>query len=88
MIVKKFEADPVCDNRGLTDCDICEWAGVHHAGLVFNSAHEGGIDGISHPGGHGSTDLQISSGYSFSALVKRDGDFIKTFSQVWQIHDN
>ena len=88
MIIEKLEDDTVCDNGGLTHRNVGKRSCMDHAGLVFHRTHEGGINGVAHPGGHGPTHFKVTRGYLFSALVKSQSNPIKSLSEIGKISDN
>src|SRR4030042_2221165 len=79
VIIKKFQAYAVRYNGGLADRDVRERPCMDHARLVFRGAHKRGVDGASHPCGHGAADLKILGGYRLAALVESHGNLIQSF---------
>ncbi len=66
VVVKKLETDPVGDDGRLTHCDVGKRSCVNHAGLILCCHHQGRVDGVAHPGGHGIADFQIAGGDRFA----------------------
>ena len=60
MVIPQFQTHAVGDDGALAHGDVGEGAGMHQAGLIFGGAHEGGVDGVSHEGGHGVADFQVA----------------------------
>jgi len=88
MIIEHLEADPVGNDGRLADGDVGKGSGVNHAGLILGGTHEGRIDGIAHPGGHGISHFQIAGCHGIAAPVKSYGDVVQAFLQVRQVsHD-
>lgn len=85
VIIKHFQTDAVGNDGGLADCNVGERTGMHHAGLVLDRTHQRRIDGIAHPGRHGTADFQISGGYGIAAFIKGNRDLVQSFSQIRQI---
>ena len=88
MIIKHFKADAVGNNGGLSHSNIGKGTRMHHARLIFSSAHEGGVNGVAHPGAHGAAHLKVTGGHWLTALVKCYGNLIEALTQVCQVFNN
>ena len=88
MIIKEFQSQPVSDNGRLSDRNIGKWACVDEARLVLYRIAEGRIDGIAHPGRHGTGNFQILCGDRISLFVIGKNDLADTLTKVLQIRCN
>ena len=82
VIVKHLEPDAVCYDGGLAYRDIGKGTGMDHTRLVLYRAAQRGIDGVAHPGGHGTTHFQVAGGNRVTFLIEGYGDVIHPFPQV------
>ena len=88
VVVKQLQTDPVGDDGGLAHGDVGKRSGMDHAGLILRRHHQGRVDGVAHPGGHGAADFQIAGGDRFACFVKGHRDVVQPFAQVGQIADD
>ena len=88
MVIEHLQADPVGNDGGLTDGDIGKRTSMNHARLVFGGAHEGRIDGVAHPGGHGISHFQVACRHGIATLVKSHGDVVQALFKISQVSDN
>ena len=58
---------------------------MYQTGVVLSRAHEGGVDGIAHEGGHGIADLQIARGDRLAAFVEGNGDVVQALFQISEV---
>ena len=59
MVFRKLQSQAVGDDRALADGDVGERSGVDKHRLAFEGLHQGGVDGLHHPGAHGSVNLKV-----------------------------
>ena len=67
----------------MEDCPtaiLAKRSGMDHYRLVFDGGAQGGINGIAHPGSHGTGDFKVAGGDRIAFLIISYGDFVKPFA--------
>ena len=88
VIIKQLQCQPVGDDGGLADGDVGKGAGVDQHRLVLHAVAHGGVDGVAHPGGHGTGHVQILGGDGLAGLGVGHHDLADPLPQILQILGN
>ncbi len=85
QIFGKLQADAVCNDGALSQCDIGKRPCMHKDGLAFQSLDQIGLQGFDHPGGHGAVHTQIGSGDRGAVPAVGNHNTAHTLAQISQI---
>ena len=85
MVIEQLECQTVSDDRGLTDGDVGERAGVNEDRLMLDGVAHGGVDGVAHPRGHGAGDLEIFAGDGLAAAGVSNNDLADALAQILEV---
>ena len=88
VVVEQLQSQTVSDDGGLADSDVGEGAGVDQNGLMLDGVAHGGVDGVTHPGGHSAGNFQILTGDRLAGLGVSNDDLADTLAQVLQVLGN
>ena len=88
VVVGELERDLVGHDRGLSDRDVGEGAGVHEAGLPLDGLEQVGVDGIAHPRGHRARHFEVFGGDRIALLVVGDHDLAHAPPEVRHVAED
>ena len=88
VVVKQLQSQTVADNGGLADSDVGKRTGVDQHGLMLHGVAHGGVDGVTHPGGHGAGHFQILGGDGLAAAAVSHNNLADAVTEILQVTGN
>lgn len=74
----KLESNAIGDDGRVTVSNVGERTGVNKDGCALEGLHEGGLDGVLHEDGHGTSTANVLSGDGLTSLAGRDNHAAET----------